>query len=236
MPIAAARSQGWAALPAEQCTVATLMERNHAACPDVPDTCTSRRVKDRKNCRAAGARAFRWHMMILSALLCSHAHNHAVPNRVLCCCSGYESGDSEQIYSREEEIRAIVHDVLLLQEGRVDSDPKVGWEDSQPSSRTSQGGTQALSENSTTEHLSNPGSRLAGQPSFKPLSAIVAPLPGMVDEAELQISGLPSLTNGISSSMFPMSSCTLVFKWNPDHIALFQYLLNTQRPRVQFRM
>jgi hypothetical protein len=66
LPIAAARSQGRAALPAEQCTVATLMVRNHAACPDVLDTNTgiSRRVKDRKNCRAAGAHAFRRHMMI----------------------------------------------------------------------------------------------------------------------------------------------------------------------------
>lgn len=164
----------------------------------------------------------------MSALPCSHAHNYALPNRVLCCSSGSESGDSEQIYSREEEIRAIVHDVLLLQEGRVDSDPKVVWEDSQASTRTSQGGTQALSENSTIRHFlteSNPASRLdtvkrgdladttAGQPSFENLSASVAPLPGMVDEAELQISDLPSLTNGISSSMFPMCSCTLLFKW-----------------------
>ena len=164
-------------------------------------------------------------------------------NPVLCCSRGSESGDSEQIYAREEEIRAIVHDVLLPQEGRVDSDPKVVWEDSQASTRTSQGGTQALSENSTrtsqggTQALSenstirhfltesNPASRLdtvkrgdladttAGQPSFENLSASVAPLPGMVDEAELQISDLPSLTNGISSSMFPMCSCTLLFKW-----------------------
>jgi hypothetical protein len=132
------------------------------------------------------------------------------------------------MYSGQEEIRAIVHDVLLLQEGRVDSDPKVGWEDPQLSNRTSQGGMQALSENSTIRHFlteSNPASRLdtvklgdladttAGQPSFENLSASVAPLPGMVDEAELQISGLPSLTNGISSSMFPMCSCALLFKW-----------------------
>jgi len=188
----------------------------------------------------------------MSALPCSHAHNHALPNRVLCCSSGSESGDSEQIYSREEEIRAIVHDVLLLQEGRVDSgDPKVVREDSQPSTRTSQGGTQALSENSTIRHFlteSNPASRLdtvkrgdlagttAGQPSFENLSASVAPLPGMVDEAELQISGLPSLTSGISSSIFPMCSCTLLFKWKSDNIALLQYLLNLLRPRLHFRM
>jgi hypothetical protein len=58
--------EGLRSLPNSVQSQPSLMVRNHAACPDVPDTNTgtSRRVKDRKNCRAAGARACRRHMMI----------------------------------------------------------------------------------------------------------------------------------------------------------------------------